>query len=104
MMTCPGAPLRLTRHAVHKGSDLKPTVKVNIGTKYICQCFDSDRHASHLVVGREEDYVVLKKSIHEAVTGNELLTQPTARIRIFVDENRVEYFYSEMQGVFAHVD
>lgn len=103
-MTCPGAPLRLTRHAVPKGSDLNPTVKFNIGTKYMCQCFGSDNHASHLVVGRGEDYVLLKKSIHEAVTENELCTQPTARIRIFVDENGVEHFYSEMQRVYAHAD
>ena len=103
-MICPGAPLRPTRHAVPKGIDLEPMVKFNIGTTYSCLCFGSARRASHLVVGREEGYVLLKKCIHDAVTGDELRTQPIARVRVFVDNDRVEHFYSEMQRVSARVD
>ena len=104
MMTCPKAPLRPTRYAVPEGIDLQPTVKFIIGTNYICPCFMSGRRAEHLIVGREEGYVLVKKSIYEAVTGEEVVTQPTARIRIFVDEKRVEHFYSEMQRVLARAD
>lgn len=99
-MTCPGAPLRLTRYAVPKSIDLEPIVKFKIGTMYMGPCFRSDRQASHLVVGREAGHVLLKKSTSE--TRDELHAQPTKRVRIFVDAFRVEYFYSNMHRVFAY--